>query len=172
MKEIVLTKGQVALVDDDDFEFLNSMKWCAQRIGYAFYAKRSKRLPDGRKGTEYMHRVVLARKLGRELLRGERPDHEHGNGLDNRRSEVRLSTPSQNNHNFRKHKIDASSGFLGVWWSNTRKRWCAEVQVNGKCIWLGAHRSEVDAAKSRDAYVSAHPEIQARRDFRQDERIQ
>jgi hypothetical protein len=167
MREIQLTQGKVALVDDEDFEALAAHKWCALHVGHTFYAKRAKRLPDGRKGTEYMHRVVLARKIGRDLLKGERPDHEHGNGLDNRRGEVRLATPSQNNHNCRKHGANTSSRFLGVWWSNTRKRWYAEIQVNEKCVWLGTHHTEQDAVQSREAYVLAHPELHARSNFPQ-----
>ena len=169
MKEITLTQGKVALVDDEDFEALNARKWCALRIGYTFYAKRSVRREDGIKATEYMHRVVLSRKLGRMLVRGERPDHEHGNGLDNRREEIRLATPSQNNHNCRRHRENPSSRFLGVSWHSVTRKWLAQIRVNGKRVYLGIHTTETLAALAREAYITARPELMARSNFSQQE---
>ena len=109
MRDIPLSQGKVALVDDGDFEALNAHKWCAQRVRHTFYAVRHVRRADGWRMTERMHRVVLARKLGRPLMPGEKPDHENGDGLDNQRDNVRLATNAQNgrNRHWRKANFEA-----------------------------------------------------------------
>jgi hypothetical protein len=164
-REIPLTQGKVALVDDEDFEVLNAFKWCAYRDRYTFYAHRSMRLPGGRQKTEAMHRVILARKLGRALLKGEKTDHENGYGLDNRRNNLRLATHAQNGRNCRRRVANPSSQFLGVAWHKDTGKWVAQIVVDGKHIHLGLHSTEITAAQAREAYIVARPELQARSNF-------
>jgi hypothetical protein len=94
MKGIPLTRGKVALVDDEDFEVLNTHKWYAHKDHCTFYACRQ--AEDGSKKKMTMHRQLLSLKLGRPLLKGEKTDHWNGNGLDNKRENLRLSTNAQN----------------------------------------------------------------------------
>ena len=141
MKEISLTQGKVALVDDADYEWLNQWKWYASSIqsSYScrFYAKRRVR-----KGVlEYMHRLIL------ELQRNDNRevDHIDGNGLNNQRSNLRVCTHKQNRQSSRKRKIGASR-YKGVCWNRRRHKWCSYIYVNEKLIHLGYFDSETDAA--------------------------
>ena len=95
MKEIQLSQCKVALVDDEDFETLSPHKWCAWLGGRTFYARRNASHAVGGLMAEYMHRWILERKLGRALARSEWVDHANGDGLDNRRENLRLSTAAQ-----------------------------------------------------------------------------
>jgi len=171
MKKIPLTKGKVALVDDDDFEVLNAHRWHAsghrQKI---FYASRCVRTPDGAWIPERMHRVILSRKLGRVLVKGEQVDHVSGDGLDNRRDNLRSATIAQNLRNcFRRRTAIQSSRYLGVSWHNREQQWQARIGVSYKRIELGWYQTEIEAALAREFYISAHPELGARSNFSQHE---
>lgn len=94
MKTIELTLGQVALVDDEDFEYLNSMKWRASwhNNTKSFYAARADR-STGKYKTVYMHRLIMQTPSGLEC------DHVFHNTLDNRKSQLRNVTRSENQRN-------------------------------------------------------------------------
>lgn len=165
MKEIPLTQGKVALVDDEDFEAVAAVKWCAKRGGQTYYAERHIPCPGGSRPTERMHRLVLARVLGRDLLKGEHPDHINGDGLDNQRSNLRVATRAQNMRNCRRRSANPSSQYLGVSFHKDSGKWQAQVRVPGKQIHLGIHSSELAAAQAREAFISVHPELHARSNF-------
>jgi len=99
MQRIPLTQGQFALVDDDDFEELSQFKWHAQwaRDTGSYYAVRRIRLPSGTWTKEQMHR----RLLGLEYGDRRQVDHTDHQTLDNRRANIRIVTPSENQHNNR-----------------------------------------------------------------------
>ena len=162
MKEIQLTQGTMAIVDDEDFEAMNVFKWYALRHCHTFYAVRGAPKPGGGQTHESMHRVILARKLGRVLLKKEEVDHKHGDGLDNRREKLRLATSAQNKRNCRRRNANPSSRYLGVSWFKDRKKWHAQICVNYKSIHLGDHATELAAAQAREVYIEAHPELMAR----------
>ena len=162
MREIPLTQGKVAVIDDDDFVFLSTHRWHADRRRNTFYAQREVVLSDGRRTEEYMHRVVLSRKLGRALLPGECSDHVNGNGLDNCRRNLRSATKAQNGMNCRRHSNNRSSRYVGISWDKNREKWQAYVQASGKKISLGRHTSELVAVQARESYIGAHPELMAR----------
>lgn len=169
MREIPLTQGKVALVDDEDYAALAMLKWHANRDGLTFYARHNARhrvrRPDGAWTHEQMHRVILARKLGRPLAKGEHTDHVNGDGLDNRRENLRPATSSQNHRNCRRRVASPSSRYLGVTWAKNRKKWTAQIYINGKNANLGQYLSEDEAALAREFYIAAHPELQARSNF-------
>jgi hypothetical protein len=165
MKEIPLSRGVSTLVDDEDFEVLDKHKWFAHPCRSTVYAQRSTPRRGGNQGKEYVHRIVLARKLGRPLDREEFPDHENGNGLDNRRENLRLATNAQNQRNCRRKRTNLSSQYLGVSWHKNTGRWQASIKVNGTKLYLGLHSTEIDAARAREAYITAHPELMARPNF-------
>jgi hypothetical protein len=143
---IPLTHGHVAIVDACDRD-LADFYWTA-RIGrsgnkYAF-----------RRGdtVKHMHRIVLERALGRKLLAGELVDHIDRDGLNNRRSNLRLATRSQNNANSRR-RSDNASGFKGVMFYKPRGTWKAYINVDKRRINLGyydtpelAHAAYIAAA--------------------------
>lgn len=165
MKEIALTQGKVALVDDEDFEAISSFKWSALKNRYTFYAKRNVRRPDGGWTTDGMHCLILARKLGRPIAEDMECDHDNGDGLDNRRENLREGTNAQNQRNRHHRTMNLSSQYLGVSWRKDANKWRARVNANGKSLILGCYQTELAAAKAREAYITAHPELCARSNF-------
>lgn len=142
MKKIPLTQGKYAIVDDDMFDYLNQWKWYAWKHGNTWYALRN----TGRKpnrSNERMHRVIMNARKTQEV------DHINGDGLDNRRCNLRLCTRSQNMGNVKAYK-NSSSRFKGVSWNKINKNWRAYIRVNGKMLNLGSFKSEIEAAKAYD----------------------
>ena len=138
MKQIQLTQGQFALVDDCDHEYLSQFKWCAAKYRGKFYAVRGR--PSVR-----MHRVV-AERAGMKIEDLE-VDHDDHNGLNNVRSNLRPATTSQNQWN-RALQKDNTSGFKGVCWHQRSRKWQARIRVNGKLVYLGYHDDKIDAARA------------------------
>ena len=138
MKEIKLTRGKVALVDDEDFEWLNQRKWHAQKSGNAWYAARCD-CSGKRKRYVYMHRLILRPPIGKEC------DHSNGSGLDNRRANLRVVTRSQNMMNSRKGR-GCSSKFKGVYWNRQAGKWHTQINVCGRKHYLGRFVGEKEAA--------------------------
>ena len=169
MKAIPLTRGLVALVDDNDFEALTAYKWCPNRHRCTVYATRGTRRTDGGHVTVYMHRTVLERKLGRPLVKGEDADHVNGDGLDNRRENLRPATRAQNMCNLHRRVANPSSRYLGVQWHAHTQRWRARIRVSHKEVYLGIYQGEDEAALAREFYIAAHPELQARSNFSEHE---
>lgn len=95
-----------------------------------FYSYRK----ENRKISILMHRVIMESMLERKLKKGEWVDHINGDGLDNRRENLRLATPSQNMQNVGKRSHN-TSGYKGV--SSCGSRWRATIRVNGKQKHLG-----------------------------------
>jgi len=145
MKQIPLTQNQFAIVDDEDFEFLNQWKWYAlfDKNTQGFYARRNDY--TGNKHTSIrMHRIVFNINDPKIIV-----DHIDGNTLNNCRSNLRVSTVSQNNSN-RKPKWNSTSKYLGVHRSNNCRRWVAQISKNQKKIYLGIYKIEEDAANAYD----------------------
>ena len=141
MKEIQLTQGKVALVDDADFEWLNQWKWCCHTWKRKSYAERVE-IIDGKRFVIKMHRLILGLSHGD----GKLVDHEDGDGLNNQRYNVRVCDYNVNNWN-RKVRHDAASPYKGV--SVYRKtKWKATINFNGKQYWLGSFDCQKEAAKA------------------------
>jgi hypothetical protein len=144
VKHIPLTQGQFAIVDDADFEWLNRFKWCVLKLvlknRIVFYAKR--RDPNKKGGMILMHRQIVPGY--REV------DHEDGDGLNNRRGNLREATRSQNTRNSRKCP-GRSSKFKGVYWRKDTSKWVSKIYVFGKNLHLGNFQSETRAADTYDA---------------------
>lgn len=144
MKEIQLTQGYAALVDDEDYEWLNRYKWQSLTGRATVYAVRRKPAPYPRNRPSQMHREILKAPDGVNV------DHINGNGLDNRRCNLRLCTDQQNNWNARTRK-DNSSGYKGVSWHKHQKKWQAQIGLNGKRISLGYFKDKLEAKQAYDA---------------------
>lgn len=143
---ITLDKGMVAKVDKSDFQNLASSTWYAVERGNTFYAARN----VARK-TEYMHRVILG------ITGNERTDHENRDGLDNRRSNLRVSSPSENGANAN-IRADNTSGYKGV--ISSGSKWVARIRVSGERLYLGSFNSAEEAAAAYDkAAVEAFGEF-------------
>jgi len=138
-KTIPLSQGKVALVDDEDHEWLSQWNWTYdQRNGYG-YAYRQRSRKDKRTGSVYMHQAILNPPNGME------GDHINGDGLDNRRRNLRVCTRAENMRNRRKH-AKCTSQYKGVYWSGRHQRWRARINPGGVGISLGSFRDEMEAA--------------------------
>jgi len=156
MKKIPLTQGKFALVDDEDFEWLNQWKWYYSKVGkdgIGGYAMRKFRV-NGKQKTIRMHRLINNTPDGMDT------DHDNGNKLDNRRKNLRDATTSQNQINRKKGRGNYSSRFKGVFWHKVTKKWHAQITLNGKRIHLGLFVSELAAAAAYDeAAIKFHGEF-------------
>lgn len=154
MKEIKLTNGKFATVDDDDYEYLNKQKWCARKSHDTYYAVSTNREKI------IMHRLILNTPHGMVV------DHIDHNGLNNQKSNIRNCTQKQNCHNQIKTRKLKTSKFIGVSISlNPRHvklkdgsvnhyfdppKYLACIRINDKTKTLGRFDSEIDAAKCYD----------------------
>lgn len=139
--EIELTQGQVALIDERDFDKVHQYRWCAHHIRWQWYAiNNSERRRGGR--PLRMHRFILDAPAGMEV------DHINGNGLDNRRANLRLATRSQNHANKSVQRNKTSSRYKGVYYRRRRKKpWYAQIGVRGRRMFLGYFGNEEEAAR-------------------------
>ena len=152
MKEIPLNQGYVALVDDQDYEWLSQWKWTAiVGVDGSIQAARRTTVGEGLPRKQIaMHRAILNAPDGLQV------DHINHHSLDNRRSNLRLCTQSQNNMNQRRNKRN-TSGYKGAYWHAPSHKWAAKIQVDGRSIWLGCFDSVEDAAKAyREASAQYH----------------
>ncbi len=138
MKQIPLTQGKFAMVDDDDFERLNQKKWHAfKNHNGDFYAARAERQVNGTYKTVYMHCEILGVPSGMQC------DHKSRNTLDNTRANLRPCTPAENARN-RKNQTGSRSAYKGV--SSFRNKWKSEITFSGRRFYLGLYASEEEAA--------------------------
>ncbi len=160
IRYIPLTRGKFAIVDAADYERLSKYKWLANGDEHrGFYAAR-------RVGSRLvlMHRVIMNPPEGMVV------DHIDGNGLNNRRNNLRLCTQKQNSRNSAPSRR-SSSRFKGVYFNKRTRKWIATIGYNGKTIHLGSFEDEVEAAKAYDrkarelfgqfAYLNFPEEVQA-----------
>lgn len=147
MKEIKLTQGKVALVDDEDFEYLNQFKWYASKCRKTFYAQRCVKVAVNKWVIIKMHRVLL--NTPSHLM----VDHIDHNGLNNQKANIRNCTQLQNAKNITSR---GRSKYLGVYYTSSTIKGVryeyitASIRVNRKLISLGNHKTEIEAAKAYD----------------------
>ncbi len=137
VRHIPLTRGKFAIVDEEDFERLNRYKWHALCIRGKWYARRA---PGGK--AIMMHREIMKAPKDKFV------DHVDGNGLNNRRCNLRLCNQQQNMQNRR--PLVRSSKFKGVWYCKRTKKWGAVIVFNGKKYHLGRFDDEIEAARAYD----------------------
>lgn len=140
MKEIKLTQGKVALVDDADFEILSKHKWYAHNKN-GWYAVRTVYGENGKTTKELMHRLLI------NVPKGLQTDHIDGDGLNNQRKNLRICTNSQNQKNKTAYKTN-TSGFKGVCWKKAMNKWAAKITSDNKTIHLGYFSDKVEAANA------------------------
>jgi len=167
-RRIPLTQGKYAIVDPDDYEWLNKYKWHVNTFNHTFYARRNLGGSANRTVVR-MHREVLCRAYGICPPRDKQNcvntstgelfdfpdwlfvDHINHNGLDNRKANLRLATRTQNSFNRRKvNTRKCTSGFKGVSWHKYEKRWAARISFYGKRKTIGYFDDEIEAACAYD----------------------
>jgi hypothetical protein len=138
MEEIPLTQGKIALIDDEDYPSIARYRWYARkdRINKElFYAYRTVR--------RHPYRLTIA--MHNQILGIKGVDHKNGDGLDNRRENLRSASKGQNIWNSRPYK---GKQFKGT--GKFRNGWQARIAINGKQIWLGCFKTEEEAAMAYD----------------------
>lgn len=149
MAVIMLHSGESVLVDDADLPYLSSFKWYRKPAPRNTYALTSINMGRNKSRKLLMHRMLLGQPAGQLV------DHINGDGLDNRRENLRLCTRGQNNANVPAQAI-SSSQYKGV----TRSLWRARGCVDGRSVNLGDHETEEAAARAYDAWaMEAHGEF-------------
>jgi hypothetical protein len=150
VRTIRLTQGFNVLVDQDDVEILSRHRWKVLKVCSKIYASRTRTMqrPARKSITILMHRQITG------VVDGLYIDHHNGDGLDNRRSNLRTCTQSQNLAN--RFKTSGQSRFKGVYWNKKARAWHAQiasgVTADGrqKVLFLGHFDDESDAALAYD----------------------
>jgi len=172
MKQIELTQGLFAQVDDEDYDYLNQWKWSASKDGHTYYAVRHEyysidptlKRQIWKSKAVNMHRLLLG--LTDPKVKG---DHKDRNGLNNQRNNIRIATSAENNMN---RKSCGVSKYLGVSIKKNKStnkkldyelivlKWKATINTKIKNISLGAFpytpQGEILAAKAYDAAAKIH----------------
>ena len=138
MKQIKLTQGQYALVDDIDFDWLNQWKWCVCKTPTGGFYARRKSLGQ----TILMHRIIIGTEKGDK----RQIDHKNHNTLDNQRDNLWLCSCQENQRN-RKPRTNVTSDYKGVSMHKRMKKWQVYIQLNQKRKHLGYFVSEQIAAE-------------------------
>lgn len=144
MKTIKLTQGQEALVDDIMFDYLNQWKWYAQKDNNTFYAMRKHYTPEGKRMPQLMHHLIIGITRLPINLRLH-TDHKDGNGLNNQRDNLRIVPARKNTQNKEIHRNGRLVGCSLKNDKKRKKRWRAEIQINGKRKFLGYFATEQEA---------------------------
>jgi hypothetical protein len=127
------------LVDAADAPLVASERWLFKADGYAYRYIRV----DGKQARLQMHRVLLGLPIHRD---GREPDHINRNGLDNRRTNLRIVTRAGNMQNRSSYR-GSTSQYRGVYWDSRKQRWRAQIVVNGKRMKLGSFTDEQEASE-------------------------
>jgi len=144
-KEIKLTQGKVAIVDDEDFDYLNQFKWYANKKYKKYYVVRNVKDIQGKHTLLSMHRFIIGNTDSKMHT-----DHINGNTLDNRKENLRICTAAENIRN-QKQQINNKSGYKGVHWKKLSNKWYSEIRYKNKSIHLGCFINIMDAARAYNA---------------------
>lgn len=149
-KQVPLSQGKFALVDDEDFDRVSRLKWHISNSGTRIYAKNVQWV-NGKSVGMYMHRFILGLKSPKIPV-----DHRNGDTLDNQKTNLRAATTSQNVANSSLRSVNRS-GYKGVSFDKAhRRKWYASICVNGKTLCLGFYNTPVAAALAYDRAAIEH----------------
>lgn len=128
----LLIKNCIVLIDDEDYEKVKDFKWTFIKYKCGTRYRVAKSNP-----TVYMHRLIM------KCPKGEYVDHINGNGLDNRKINLRICSNAENSRN---RTSKNPSGYKGVFYVESSKKWLAKITFNYKSIWLGRFKTKNEAA--------------------------
>jgi len=149
---VPLSQGKVAIIDATDYPRISGFKWHAIRDpkNGRYYAVRNVRRDGGGRTVERMHRRIVNAPDNLDV------DHENGDGLDNRRFNLRHATCSQNLTNRTSLNRNNKSGYRGVARFQRSNKWTARAGLNGRLVHLGLFSDPMEAARAYDAFVITH----------------
>lgn len=129
-------KNEPFFVDLEDFGRIHKYCWRKNDSGYLCTTIKQK--------TVYLHRMIMNAASGIDV------DHKHGSNTkhDNRKSNLRLATISQNQMN-KERQTNNTSGCVGVSWNKKSQKWRARIHIDKKEIQLGEYRDIQDAVNAR-----------------------
>ena len=140
--QVALTQGYVAVIDAADAHLVLAHRWHVRPSGRTVYAQRGVQRPDGTWRKQALHQFLTGYAI---------TDHINGDGLDNRRSNLREVTAVENGRNRRRDR-DNTSGFKGVCWHKRDRKWQAGIRDGGKSPrHLGYFSTAEEAAHAYDA---------------------
>lgn len=153
---IIVTKNNIetqVIVDDEDYITLRRMSWNLNRDGYAISTIEGH--------LQRMHSYLM-KSEPQQIV-----DHNNGNRIDNRKSNLRIVTVQQNNMNRGKTKTKTSSKYIGVRKKSNliEKVWEATITFDGKQLYLGCFKTEEEAARVRDSKAIEYHGEYARLNF-------
>ena len=152
-KQISISRGMTATVDDSDFNSVKDYEWYAVPGYNTWYAMRWEGIRPQRKHV-FLHRFLMGVSDSHVLI-----DHKNGNGLDCTRGNMRTCTRMQNTCNSVKQKSSAA-GYRGVYRDKNENFYSAQIEVNGNKIRLGYFKTKEDAARAyNDAAIKHHGEF-------------
>lgn len=145
MLELPLSKGRYAIIDNFDLELVMRYEWYyyKAKAGHNEYAMAPDRIFGQAKAKPiFLHKLLMRSANGLHV------DHINGNGLDNRRENLRLCTSRQNSYNSKKRVINASSKYKGVHLLKGGNKWKAQINKDGIHYHLGQFDTEILAAEA------------------------
>lgn len=142
---IELTKGHTAIIDTSDVEVVRDYKWRSAKGKGTNYVCARRKLDDGRVKTIFLHRLLMNPERGLVV------DHINGEGLDNRRTNLRVVTVAQNNLNSRV-RSDSQTGVKGAYYDKRKGTYYSRIRANDKSMYLGTFKTAEEAAQ---AYAEA-----------------
>lgn len=142
---IALSRGKVALIDDDDSQLVGEYRWWLYPVATTTHHAGTQ-ITDSHGNRHYlaMHRLIMNAPAGMDV------DHINGNGLDNRKINLRLCARGENVRN-RRPQVRRSSRYKGVVWHKQTNCWMARISLHSKEHYLGLFHNELDAARAYNA---------------------
>lgn len=160
MPEVRVGKHHVALVDEADLERVTQFNWWLHRNRSSTYALAGTR-SNGTRSCVLMHRLILQPPDDVHV------DHINGDGLDNRRCNLRVVTPAENQQNRRGASRHSKTGVRGVRWDESIQRFRASVRVSRKQVFSAAFRTlaeaEVAVKQARAVHMTHSSECDEKR---------
>lgn len=149
MKELLINKGKIVLVDDEDFDKVSSLTWYCTHNGYAI----NELIRNKKRTRTLMHRMLLDCPAEKII------DHINSNKLDNRKENLRICSRAENNRNLKIHSKN-TTGYKGVHFFKKLNKYQAYISVNYSRINLGYFKLAKDAAMAYNkAAIELHGEF-------------
>jgi hypothetical protein len=140
--DISLTKGKIAIIDEEDFPLVADYRWCTKEYGNGLFYAVTGLWVNGKTKILRMHNLISPPPTGKLV------DHINLNGLDNRKENLRFCSKLQNNCNQASHY--GTSKYKGVCWKTSNRKWSAQIGYEYKQVYLGLFESEEEAALAYD----------------------